>query len=185
MEAAETGGGAVGAGDFLVAGHDDDGLGPQAFQVAGHLAQDVGVAAGERHVDHFDGAVGVAAAEQDFQLAADAERGVGIAHGGGTAEQADAQGARGGILRHHGRRRRVGRPRRREAVREKHVVDPGRLAIDLSGAQETVGPFGQERGGGQLDENQGGQQEAGGQGQPAEPAEHQRRGGEEIPMVRQ
>ncbi len=168
MEPAEAGGGSVGAGHLLVAGHDHDGLRPQPLQIARGFAQDVGIAAGERQLDHFDGAIGIAVAQQDFQLAADAEGSVGKAHGGGPAEQDHAQRARRGRLRHHGGRCRLGRPRRREPVRKKHVVDPGRLAVGAAGAQKPVRPFRQEGDGRQFGQDQQRQQRAAADGQAPE-----------------
>jgi len=184
VEPAEPGGGPVGAGHFLVAGHDHDGLRPQPAQIARRFAQHVGIASGERHLDHFDGAIGIAVAQQDLQLAADAEGSVGESHGGVPAEQAHAQRAGRGRLRHHGGRSRLRRPGRREPVRKKHVVDPGRPAIGEAGAQEPVRPLRQKGQGSQFGEDQQRQQRAAADGQAPEPAQQKSRERRKIPMVR-
>ena len=175
VEPAEGGRGAVGPGDFLVADHDDDRLGLQAFEVAGHFAQDVGIAAVERHLDDFDGVVGIAAAQHQFQLPADAEGGIGVAAGGGAAQQADAQGARRRGFERHDRHGRLGQAGRNEAVGEELVVDPGRLAVGLPVHEEPGGMAGQETGAGQFQQEKQDDQDRRGEGQPPAQAQEKRR----------
>ena len=175
VEPAEGGRGTVGPGDFLVADHDDDRLGLQAFEVAGHFAQDMGIAAVERHLVHFDRMVGIAAAQHQLQLAADAEGGIGVAAGGRTAQQADAQGARGRVFERHDRHRRLGQAGRDEAIGEELVVDPGRLAVGLPVHEEPGGMAGQEPGAGQFQQEKQDDQGGRRKGQPPAQAQEKRR----------
>ena len=146
MEVAQSGGGAVGTGYFVVARQENHGVGLQSFQVAGHFPQDVGIAAIDGHLDDFDGVPRIAALEHELHLASEAEGGIGGSHGFGAAQQADAQGAGFRGFQGHDGEGGVGEALRKEAVHEELVVDPGWLSVGFPVHQEPGGAAGEEAG---------------------------------------
>ena len=101
--------------------------------------------------------VRVAALEHEFELAAEAEGGIGRAHGLRPAQQADAQGVRRRLLQRHDGQGGVGGPLREEPVGKELVVDPRGCSVGFPFQQEAGGAAGEEMEGGQFQQQGRGQ----------------------------
>ncbi len=183
VEASQAGGGAVGAGDFVVAGQHDDGIGPEARQVAGDFAQHVGVGAVEAQGEDFDGMAGIAVLEHEFELPGQAEGGFGHAHGGGTAQQADPDGAFGRGLEGDDGQGGGGEAAGIKPVGEKGDFGPGGLAVRFAGDEKPRGASGEKQGGQQFEQEGGGGEEQQRETQPLELAKQKSRPGRQLDRV--
>lgn len=127
---AADGGAAKRADHFVVAHINDPEIPIVADAFTGDGQDDVRIDRGHRHANDFELFVGIAIAEERFEVTAHAEGGFGIAERGGFAEEKNAECAGIFLNGHDDGRGTAGDAGREETEAEKRVLDVVFLALD-------------------------------------------------------